>query len=334
MVQDSMDDPAISSDHGIRNGSPNSGGEATIVESHIVNHGTGRSVSHSQDEVFTDSVRGGQTMATKQIEQIQPATEPSSRLPFSDRKTHEQPTTHTSASPLPSGFPPKTTSEIYDVSYAYSGYYPQGPYYQAQFSHSGSFDSTNDDVPSLSHAPVAPRHRTHFPPPSGYTAGYPQYYPVPGGPAAPHPGIYYPPPHPGTAPYWIHPSPSFMFGQQGHFSPPAPVEYITEIQPEDVLSGRGGATNSHSGNRVFRSMVKQYQEEYLRAKKRDKPSVASIIVELIRKKGGRFLRRCESYRAGPAVYVDIGDIRAREKTCQALRGEFESTKVNSLNTLN
>jgi hypothetical protein len=98
-----------------------------------------------------------------------------------------------------------------------------------------------------------------------------------------------------------------------------PVEYITDIQPEDVLCGRGGATNSHSGNRAFRSLVKKYQAKYLKAKKRDKPAVASIIVEEIREKQGRFLRRADTSPQGEVRWVDIGDERAREKTCQALR---------------
>lgn len=95
---------------------------------------------------------------------------------------------------------------------------------------------------------------------------------------------------------------------------------VTNIKPNDVLSGRGGATNSHSGNRAFRALVKRYQSKYLQAKKRDKPGVASVIVESIRRKGGRFLRR-QSSRCGPGIvtWVDIGDARAREKTCQALR---------------
>ena len=84
-----------------------------------------------------------------------------------------------------------------------------------------------------------------------------------------------------------------------------------------VLSGRGGATNSHLGNREFRLLVKQYQNSYLKAKKRDKPQVAAIVVEKIRKKGGRFLRRYAT--KGELFWVDIGDVRAREKTCQALR---------------
>jgi hypothetical protein len=125
-------------------------------------------------------------------------------------------------------------------------------------------------------------------------------------------------PPPGAFPYGrpLGPPPGIAY-----FWPPpvAQTEYITRIHPEDVLSGRGGATNSHSGNREFRRLVKAYQEEYLRAKKRDKPAVASVIVDQIREKGGRFLRRCDTDSQGQVMYVDIGDVRAREKTCQALR---------------
>jgi hypothetical protein len=67
-------------------------------------------------------------------------------------------------------------------------------------------------------------------------------------------------------------------------------------------------------------LVKRQQERYLKAKKRDKPSVASYIVDLIRERGGRFLRRCETTTIqGDVLWIDIGDERAREKTCQALR---------------
>lgn len=86
-----------------------------------------------------------------------------------------------------------------------------------------------------------------------------------------------------------------------------------------MLSGRGGATNSHSGNRAFRSLVKKHQGEYLKAKKRDKPAVASIIVQKVRDKGGRFLKRIDTTPDGHVLWIDIGDDRAKEKTCQALR---------------
>jgi hypothetical protein len=57
----------------------------------------------------------------------------------------------------------------------------------------------------------------------------------------------------------------------------------------------------------------------LRAKKRDKPKVAVSIVRKIREQGGRFLRRHEITAQGRVIWVDIGDTRACEKVCQALR---------------
>ena len=72
------------------------------------------------------------------------------------------------------------------------------------------------------------------------------------------------------------------------------------------------ACSGYRGNRAFRALVKDHQEKYLNAKKRDKPSVASIIVDLIREKGGRFLRRYGTDHMGQVQWVDIGDDRARE----------------------
>jgi len=85
----------------------------------------------------------------------------------------------------------------------------------------------------------------------------------------------------------------------------------------DVLCGRGGATNNHPGNRHFRDLVKQFQRTYLRAKKKEKPRVAKQIVDLIRNRTptGRFLKK-EPEKDG---WYDIGDQRATEKTSQALR---------------
>ena len=117
----------------------------------------------------------------------------------------------------------------------------------------------------------------------------------------------YAPPLPGSMPMW------------GSSAMTRPVEYIHDIQPTDVLCGRGGATNSHSGNREFRKLVEEKKHMYLSAKKRDKPAVASAIVNLVRERGGRFLKRCDTGMHRETLWVDIGDERAREKTCQALR---------------
>lgn len=104
-------------------------------------------------------------------------------------------------------------------------------------------------------------------------------------------------------------------------TPHAPPPYLTTIiGRNDVLLGRGGATNSHSGNKAFRGLVKAHQDEYLNAKKKDKPAVAARVVERIRQQGGYFLRQHGTSQDGRHIYwVDVGDDRAKEKTCQALR---------------
>jgi hypothetical protein len=96
--------------------------------------------------------------------------------------------------------------------------------------------------------------------------------------------------------------------------PPAPDEAITKVLPDDVLCGRGGETNHHHGNVQYRGLVKKYQRLYLKAKRRDKPKIARIIVNSVRCLNGRFLRK-----ESDGVWKDVGNVKAREKTSQALR---------------
>lgn len=86
------------------------------------------------------------------------------------------------------------------------------------------------------------------------------------------------------------------------------------INENDVLFGRGGATNNHVGNKTFRVMVTDHQAEYLGARKKDKALISKRIVRLIREKGGRFLRR-----GNEGLWIEVGDKKAAEKTSQALR---------------
>ena len=178
--------------------------------------------------------------------------------------------------------------------------------------HSDTFPSTTTsafhgsaDHQNLSHHPPphimtpSPFHQQPPPPPPPYlphlAAGATTAYPPLDGSMYPGGDGYlayaYPPP---PAPYPYSPSRFVLH----HPVQPPPylqrVEYITKIKKSDILSGRGGATNSHSGNRAFRSMVKEYQEQYAKAKKKDKPSVAAMLVDKIRESGGRFLRRIET----------------------------------------
>jgi len=88
-----------------------------------------------------------------------------------------------------------------------------------------------------------------------------------------------------------------------------------EINPNDVLCGRGGLTNSHVGNKRFRDVVAEYQLEYLKARKNDKKGIARKIVARIDESGGRFLQRSVSSN----VWSIASEKRALEKTSQALR---------------
>jgi len=96
--------------------------------------------------------------------------------------------------------------------------------------------------------------------------------------------------------------------------PPSKVG-TSEFNEADVLSGRGGGTNVHPGNRDFRDLINKYRTIYLKAKKNDKPAISRAIVKEVRSRGGRFLKKNERDN----LYYEIGDAQAREKTSQALR---------------
>jgi hypothetical protein len=88
-----------------------------------------------------------------------------------------------------------------------------------------------------------------------------------------------------------------------------------EINEEDVLCGRGGGTNSQIGNRRFRKLVQDFQPTYLLARRKEKPLLARTIVLIIRKRGGRFIRKDDD----TGELYEVGDVKAEAKTSQALR---------------
>uniref|UniRef100_A0A7S4AYR2 DUF6824 domain-containing protein n=1 Tax=Pseudo-nitzschia australis TaxID=44445 RepID=A0A7S4AYR2_9STRA len=100
-----------------------------------------------------------------------------------------------------------------------------------------------------------------------------------------------------------------------------PLDHISDdiiVRPNDVLCGRGGETNHHPGNVKYRSLVKVYQKLYLLAKRRDKPKIAQCIVVSVRGVNGRFLKRMKDSKK-ISIWIDVGNVKAREKTSQALR---------------
>jgi hypothetical protein len=92
-------------------------------------------------------------------------------------------------------------------------------------------------------------------------------------------------------------------------------ESPADVNSYDVLCGRGGGTNSQVGNRRFRKLVQEFQPVYLLARRKEKPLLARTIVLIIRKRGGRFLKKDEE----TGELYEVGDAKAEAKTSQALR---------------
>ena len=90
---------------------------------------------------------------------------------------------------------------------------------------------------------------------------------------------------------------------------------ISELNTHDVLLGRGGGTNTQVGNRRFRGLVTDFQPTYLMAKRKEKPLLARSIVLIIRKRGGRFVKKDDK----SGRLYEVGDEKAEAKTSQALR---------------
>jgi hypothetical protein len=99
-------------------------------------------------------------------------------------------------------------------------------------------------------------------------------------------------------------------------------EYIFELRPYDVLCGRGVPTRTSPGNQAFRELIKQHEVEYIACRRNDKPVIATNLMEKVRTRGGRFLRRVKiSHLDGRERYAwnVLGANRVYEKICQALR---------------
>ena len=90
---------------------------------------------------------------------------------------------------------------------------------------------------------------------------------------------------------------------------------LADVNSYDVLCGRGGGTNSQLGNRRYRQLVQDFQPTYLLARRKEKPLLARTIVLIIRKRGGRFLKKNEE----TGELMEVGDTKAEAKTSQALR---------------
>jgi len=83
-----------------------------------------------------------------------------------------------------------------------------------------------------------------------------------------------------------------------------------------VLFGRGGRSNHHPGNKVYRDIVCQHQEHYKACDKNEKTKVAQGIVDHVNNViGGRFLELDK----GNNKWFLVPNVVARRKVGQALR---------------
>ena len=99
-------------------------------------------------------------------------------------------------------------------------------------------------------------------------------------------------------------------------------QYVTELQPHDVLFGRGSGPNDHEGNVRFRQYVADRKAAYMATNHRaTKTNIAREIVNLVQQQNGRFLKKIEGSgeEAAPECYEVVDDDTIMEKAKQALR---------------
>ena len=114
--------------------------------------------------------------------------------------------------------------------------------------------------------------------------------------------------------------------------PSAVKESKDTIEPNDndVLSGRGGLTNHHPGNKRYRKWVELHKDKYRQGSMNDKTKIAKQIIQLVRNQSppGRFLKRDDKNKP----WFELTEEKAERKTKQALREnkELEQDQTPSL----
>jgi len=96
--------------------------------------------------------------------------------------------------------------------------------------------------------------------------------------------------------------------------------YVDRINDTDVLSGRGGKSNNHPGNKRYRQAINDMKLTYSNTKgKLKKTDLSHSIVDHVYQYGGRFIKKDES----TDKYFLLTRKEARRKTSQALREHKE-----------
>mmetsp|Transcript_45186 Transcript_45186/g.96139 ORF Transcript_45186/g.96139 Transcript_45186/m.96139 type:complete len:357 (+) Transcript_45186:194-1264(+) len=88
------------------------------------------------------------------------------------------------------------------------------------------------------------------------------------------------------------------------------------VAPNDVICGRGGKANTHPGNISFREEAKKLRSWYESSSKSEKFTISSFLVDVVRERGGRFLKRDPDRMGG---WLEADRVEVRKKASQALR---------------
>jgi hypothetical protein len=92
---------------------------------------------------------------------------------------------------------------------------------------------------------------------------------------------------------------------------------VVQLQPEDIVCGRGAQGSFHPGNRALRDLVKKHETTYLSSKRSEKPRIAMELMGILRSRGVRFVKR--EKMGGRSIWIEIGDQSVYGKICQSLR---------------
>jgi len=98
--------------------------------------------------------------------------------------------------------------------------------------------------------------------------------------------------------------------------------YIDKVHDLDVLCGRGGKSNHHCGNKLYRQVVNDMKMNYRSIDgKKAKTNLSQAIVNHVIGYGARYVKKEDS----TGRYYLLSHAEARKKTSQALR-EIKETK--------
>ncbi|KAL7565680.1 hypothetical protein ACA910_019771 [Epithemia clementina (nom. ined.)] len=99
-------------------------------------------------------------------------------------------------------------------------------------------------------------------------------------------------------------------------------DVIQDVTDKDILLGvRRGKNFDHPGNRAFFELAQKFHDFYLVAHSNiEKATVTNFLVDAVRKKGGRFLRRCDCQQdlAEGIAYAELTPEEARQRTRDVL----------------